>query len=135
MPIIKCGNNRIAADDPELDDTHVQVVWIGRSEDGIHGTIFHGPLEPIENYEEAVAWAVEMAPYMVQPLYVVPLTGAQVLGTEQVQRGFEKLTPWERGELRQLLVATLAQIMRDCDDPIVRADAHEVLVQLRVVKE
>lgn len=133
MPIIKCGDNRVAADEPEADDTHVQVMWFGPPQDGRHRKVFEGPLEPVENFEAAVAWAVEMAPQMVFPLYVVPLTGTDAVRTEQFRRGFSSLTAWERGELRREVVAMLASVMRDCDDPVVRADAHDVLVQMRVV--
>ncbi|MES3098947.1 hypothetical protein [Sphingomonas faeni] len=70
---------------------------------------------------------------MVYPLYVVPLTGAHALRTEQAQRAFANLTDHQRGELRRDVAGMLARIMRDCDDPVVRADAHEVLVQLRIV--
>lgn len=133
MPIIKCGDNRVVTDEPEADDTHVHVVWFGPSQDGVHRKIFEGPLEPVENFEAAVTWAVEMAPQMVFPLYVVPLTGAHALRTEQAQRAFANLTDQQRGELRRDVTGMLARVMRDCEDPVVRADAHEVLVQMRVV--
>jgi hypothetical protein len=134
MPIIRCGDNRVIADEPEADDTHVRVVWFGPSQDGKHRKVFHGPLEPAENYEAAVTWAVEMAPQIVFPLYVVPLTGAQVFRTEEAQRAFDGMTNQQRGELRREVLTTLARVMRDCDDPVVRADAHEVLVQMGVVR-
>lgn len=43
------------------------------------------------------------------------------------------LTDQQRGRLRQHVVATLAAVMRDCDDPVVRSDAYEVLLQMKVV--
>lgn len=135
MPIITCGDNRVAADEPEADDTHVRVVWFGPSQDGRHRKVFEGPLELAEDYDAAVAWAVEMAPMMAFPLYVVPLTAAQVLRTEQAQRGVAALTDQQRGELRREVLSMLARVMRGCDDPVVRADAHEVLVQMRVVTD
>jgi len=134
MPIIKCEENRVAADEPGPDDTHVRIIWFGPSQDGAHRKIFEGPLEPIGNYEDAVSWAVQKAAQMVFPLYVVPMTGAEVLRTEKVQRGFATLTHQQRGELRREVLTMLTRIMRDCDDPVVRADAHEVLVQMRVVR-
>lgn len=135
MPIIKCGVNRVAADKPGPDDTHVRVVWFGPSQDGKHRKVFEGPLEPAENFEAAVTWAVEMAAQMVFPLYVVPLTAAEVLRTEQAPRAFGGLTDQQRGELRRDVTGMLVRVMRDCDDPAVRADAHEVLVQMRVVTD
>lgn len=133
MPIIKTENNRVAADLPGPDDTHVQVVWFGPSQDGLHRKQFEGPLLPIEQFDQAVAWARELADQMVHPLYVVPLTGIEALRSEQFQRGVASLTDQQRGRLRQHVVATLAAVMRDCDDPVVRSDAYEVLLQMKVV--
>ncbi len=45
----------------------------------------------------------------------------------------DSLTDQQRGRLRQHVVATLAAVMRDCDDPVVRSDAYEVLLQMKVV--
>lgn len=134
MPIIKCGTNRVAADEPEDDHTHVQVFWFGPPTDGVHRRVFEGPLEPIEMYEEAVAWACEMAEQMVHPLYVLPMTGAEVLQKPQVQRVLAELTPQQRGELRREVVTMLVDIMRDCHDRRVRADAHAVLVDFGVIR-
>lgn len=135
MPIIKVGSNRVAADDPGPDDTHVQVVWFGPgNEDGQHRKVFEGPVEPVENYEAVVAWAVEMASQMIYPLYVVPMTGVDVLRTVGVRDAVASLTDQQRGELRQHMVTTLANVMRDCDAPTVRADAYEVLQQMKVVR-
>lgn len=135
MPIIQSGRNRVAADDPEPADTHVQVVWFGpATEDGQRRKVFEGLVEPVENYEAVVAWAVEMASQMVYPLYVVPMTGVDVLRTDEVRDAVADLTDQQRGKLRQLMVTTLANVMRDCDDPAVRADAYEVLQQMKVVQ-
>ena len=133
MPIIKVDGNRVAADEPGPDDTHVRVVWFGPPQDGLHLKIFEGPLQRIEDYDAAVAWAVEMAAQMVHPLYVVPLSGVEALRTDEMQDAVAGLTDQQRGELRRHVAATLARIMRDCDDPIVRADAHAVLIQMKVV--
>lgn len=134
MPIIKCGDNRVVIDEePTADHTHVRVVWFGYSTDGKRRVAIEGPLEPIEDYEAAVNCAVGMAEMMVFPLYIVPMTGVEVLRTEQAQQAFANLTDQQRGELRRDVTGMLARVMRNCDDPVVRADAHEVLVQLRVV--
>jgi hypothetical protein len=39
----------------------------------------------------------------------------------------------ERGELRRMIVTTAAEVMRDCDDPEMRADMFDVLRQLEVI--
>ncbi len=41
----------------------------------------------------------------------------------------------ERGELRRMIVTTAAEVMRDCDDPEIRADMFDVLRQLKVTYE
>ena len=38
-----------------------------------------------------------------------------------------------RGELRRMIVPTAAEVMRDCDDPEIRADMFDVLRQPKVV--
>jgi hypothetical protein len=134
MPVFKTANNRVVADEPECDDTHVRVVWFGPPQDGLHMKIFHGPALPAEDYDDAVEWARSMADQMVYPLYVVPMTGVEVMRTEQMQRGVANLTDEQRWELRQEMIAMLAKVMRDCDDPVVRADAHEILAQMKVVR-
>lgn len=127
-------HGRVAADEPGPDDTHVQVVWFGPPQDGLHRKIFEGPVEPIENYDAVVAWATEMAGQMVYPLYVVPMTGAQALRTERLRQDVASLTNQQRGELRREIVATLANVMRDSDDPAIRADAYKVLKDMKVVR-
>lgn len=127
------SSGRVAADVPGPDDTHVQVVWFGPPQDGLHRKIFEGPVEPIENYAEVLAWAHEMSTQMVYPLYVVPMTGAEALRTEQMKRGVANLTDQQRGELRREVVATLTTVMRDSDDPAVRADAYDILKEMKLI--
>ena len=134
MPTFKHGANKVVADEPEPRDVFVRVTWFGPPQDGKHLKQFHGPILPIYRYDEAVAWAREMAEQMVFPLYVLPLTGVEVLRTEQVQRGVANLTDQQRGELRRLLVTTLAEVMRDCAKPDVRAAAFDVLAEMGVVQ-
>ena len=45
-----------------------------------------------------------------------------------------KWTPAQRWELHQIAVNSLLEIMRDCDDPKVRADAFAVLVKMGVAQ-
>lgn len=127
-------HGRVAADEPGPDDTHVQVVWFGPPQDGLHRKIFEGPVEPIENYDAVVAWATEMSKAMVYPLYVVPMTGVQALRTERLRQGVANMTGQQLGELRREVVVTLANVMRDSDDPAIRADAYEVLKDMKVVR-
>ena len=134
MPVFKTANNKVVADEPEADDLFVHVVWHGPHEDGRHLVAFEGPLEPISEYQRTIDWAIEMAPFMRFPLYVVPLRAQDAMRTERIKRAVERLTDQERGALRRMVVATLAEVMRDCDDPDVRADAYDALVDMKVVR-
>ena len=135
MPTYKHGGNRVVADEPEARDAFVQVTWFGPSQDGKHRKQFHGPVLPIDRYDEAVAWAREMAEQMVFPLYVVPLTVEQACPREQLERAFASMNDQELGELRQLVVTTCAEVMRDCDEVEVRQEAFGVLAKMGVVQQ
>ena len=128
------AHGRVAADTPGPDDEFVQVVWFGPPQDGLHRKVFEGPVEPIENYEAVLAWATEMSKAMVYSLYVVPMTGVEVLRTERMRQGVANLTDQQRGELRREMVATLVNVMRVSDDPAIRADAYKVLEDMKVVR-
>lgn len=134
MPVHKTQNNRVIADDPEPDDLFVQVVWHGPDEDGRHLREFEGPPWPIEEYDKTIQWAVGIADQMRFPIYVVPMRGVDVMRTERVKQAVLRLTDQERGELRRVVVATLAEVLRDCDDPDVRADAYDVLLDMKVIR-
>jgi hypothetical protein len=134
MPVFKTERNRVVADDPEPDDLFVQVVWHGPDEDGRHLRIFQGPPWPIKEYEKTIEWAVGIADQMRSPLYVVPLRAVDLMRTERVKQAVARLTDQERGELRRVVVATLAEVMRDCDDPDVRANAYDLLLDMKVIR-
>lgn len=133
MPVIKTQNNRVIADDPEPDDLFVQVTWHGPDEDGRHLRAFDGQVLPIERYQAAIDWAVAMADQLRFPLYVVPMRGVDALRTESVKRAMANLTDQQRGELRHLIVTTMAEVMRDSDEPNVRAEAFSILIKMGVI--
>jgi hypothetical protein len=54
--------------------------------------------------------------------------------SERVKQAITGLTDQERGELRRVVVSTLAAVMRDCDDPDVRADAYDLLLDMKVIR-
>jgi hypothetical protein len=134
VPVFKTNTNRVVADDPEADDLFVRVTWHGSADDRGHLRPFNGPVLPIEEYRAAVDWAVGIADQMRFPLYVVPMTGLDALRTDSLRRAVGNLTHQQRGELRQLVVATCAEIMRDCDDADVRGAAFDILSDMGVVK-
>ena len=134
MSVIRTKTNMVCAAEPEEDDLFVQLVWHGPDEDGRHLRAFECPPQPIEEYQSTVDWAVGMADQMRFPLYVVPLRAVDVMQTEQVKQAILRLSDQERGELRRMVVATLAEVMRDCDAPNVRADAYDVLLDMKVIR-
>lgn len=135
MPVYKTQQNRVIADDPEPDDHWVQVVWHGPPEEGErHCREFEGPAWPIEEYERTIQWAVGIADQMRFPLYVVPLRAKDLMRTERVKQAVASLTDQERGELRRVVVATLVEVMRDCDDTKVRAEAYDLLLDMKVIR-
>jgi hypothetical protein len=135
MPVIKTSNNRVVADDPEPSDAFVQVAWFGSAEYGSRKGVFHTRPQPIEEYQDAVDWAVSMADQMAHPLYVVPMRFGDVISRERLQQAFDSMTGQERGELRRLVVTTAAEVMRDCDEVQVREEAFGVLAKMGVVEQ
>jgi hypothetical protein len=135
VSVIRTKSNMVVAYEPEPDNHWVQVVWHGPPEEGTrYCREFEGPPWPIEDYQACVDWAVDMADQMKFPLYVVPMRAQDVMSTTRVRHAIANLTDQERGELRRVVVATLAEVMRDCDDPDVRASAYDLLTDMKVVR-
>ena len=70
------------------------------------------------------------------PLYVVPLSHDDILHTGRWNPYAEMLAilnDQERGEMRQMAVASMCELMRDCHDREVRAEAYDILTQLKVI--
>lgn len=90
----------------------------------------------IDRYQAAVDWAVGMADQMAFPIEIVTLTAEEFLKRrrEQLERGLAAMSDQERGALRGDVVKAVVEVMRDCDETEVRADACDVLVKLGVVK-
>ena len=51
-----------------------------------------------------------------------------------MKRTVANLTDHERGELRRLVAAAMAEVMRDCDNFDVRSDAYKVLIEMKVIR-
>lgn len=70
------------------------------------------------------------------PIYVVPLSQNDILRTKRwtpYAAMLANLNDQERGQLRRDVVNSMCEIMRDCDDWEVRAGAHDILTQLKVI--
>ncbi len=134
MAIIETQRNRVYA--YELtDDVFLRVGWAAPG-DGQHLRTITLPYQPISTYWDTVAWAVSIADQMAYPIHVVPLNYDDIRNTgrfKPICEAVASMTDQERGEMHQMAIATCAEVMRDCDDQYIRADAYDVLVQLKVV--
>lgn len=136
MTIINTARNRVYACEPQPDDVLVQVGWKAPHDDGVHLRGIALPCRPISEYKAALDWAVGIADQMAHPLYVVPLNHNDILHTDRWKPYAEmlaNLNDQERGQLRRDVVNSMVEIMRDCDDWHVRADAYDILTQLKVI--
>jgi hypothetical protein len=123
MTTITTQWNRVITEAPEPDDVLVQVILFGKGD--TPGTVAGRSLRylPISAYQECLDWAVAIADQMARPLYVVPLNHNDILRTDRWNPYAEMLATLndqERGELRQRAVASMCELMRDCDDFEVR---------------
>lgn len=137
MPIIQTERNSVHAHARGDDDVFVRVSWVGYDEEG-ERVLRHLRYEPITEYQAAVDWAVSMADQMAHPLHVVPFNGDDMREPSRFQPICDAvaiMTDQERGEMRQVVVTTCCEVMRDCDDPVIRADMFNVLRQLKVTYE
>jgi hypothetical protein len=135
VSVIRTKTNMVCAYEPEDDDLFVQVTWHGPPDEGSNYLRpFHGPLEPIDQYEATVNWAVSMAHQMRFPLHVVPFRAQDVMKTKTMQDAIARLSDHDRGELRRIMAAAMAEVMRDCDDPAIRADAYDLLLDMKVIR-
>lgn len=136
MTMITTQRNHVVTEAPEPDDVLVQVILFGEGD--TPGTVRGRSLRylPISAYQECLDWALGIADQMARPLYVVPLNHSDILNTGRWSPFADMLATLndqERGALRRLAVTTCCDIMRDCDDWQVRADAHDILTQLKVI--
>lgn len=135
MTIINTERNRVHAHAIGDDDVFVRVSFIGYDEAGARVTR-HLRYEPITEYQRAVDWAVSMADLMAHPIHVVPLNADDMRVPSRfdpICAAVASMTDQERGEMRRVVVTTCAEVMRDCDDWRVRADAYDILRQLKVI--
>lgn len=137
MTTITTARNKVVTDDPEADDVMVYVGWTGPTDDPRVRRAISTRYMPITAYQECLDWAVAIADQFSHPLYVVPLNHNDILNTGRwtpFADMLATLNDQERGELRQTAIATCCEIMRDCDEWHVRADAHDILTQLKVLR-
>lgn len=133
---IQTTRNVVITEQPEAEDVLVRVSLTVPGDEPGRLTVRHLPYQPISDYQKAVDWAVSMADKMAYPIHVVPLSHNDIFRTARWTpfRDFiAGMNDQERGELRRIIVTTAAEVMRDCDDPEIRADMFDVLCKLKVV--
>lgn len=133
--IIQTERNRVHAHAIGDDDVFVRVSLLGYDETGAR-VAHHLPYQPIGDYQAAVDWAVSTADQMAHPLHVVPLNHRDILFTarfDPMRAAIQSMNDQERGAMRRDVVNSMCEVLRDCDDWEVRADAYDVLTQLKVI--
>lgn len=135
---IQTTRNVVITEQPEPDDVFVSISLLGPGDEpGVCHPRSLG-YEPVSNYQAAVDWAVSMADQFAKPIYVVPLNHRDILLTgrfDPMRAAIQNMTDQERGKMRRAVVTTCCEVMRDCDDPEIRADMFHVLRQLKVTYE
>ncbi|WP_313041644.1 hypothetical protein [Sphingobium yanoikuyae] len=136
MPIIRTERNYVHAHAIGDDDVFVRASFFGYDEAG-NRVLHHMPYRGIEEYQAEVDWAVSMADRMAHPLYVVPFSYDDMLvsGRFDPLCKAARMTDQERGQMRRGIIKSMIEVLRDCDDWRVRADAYDILVQLKVTYE
>lgn len=71
-----------------------------------------------------------MADQMARPIHIAPISAAEFV--KKHRERLAQLDHQQRGALRQVAVKTMLEVLRDCDDPEVRVQAHGVLTTLGV---
>lgn len=134
---IQTSRNCVITEEPEPDDVFVRISLLTPGDEP--GTPHPHCLryQPISEYQAAVDWAVSIADQMAHRIYVVPLSYSDIRNTDRftpISDAVASMTDQERGAMRQIVVTTCAEVMRDCDDPAIRADMFDVLRQLKVIR-
>ncbi|HQS96827.1 MAG: hypothetical protein B7X90_14640 [Novosphingobium sp. 17-62-19] len=134
---IQTTRNVVITEQPEPDDVLVRVSLMVPGDEPGTRSVRHLPYQPVSEYQEAVDWAVGMADSMAYPIHVVPLSHNDIFRTKRwdpFREFIAGMNDQERGELRHMIVTTAAEVMRDSDDPEIRADMFHVLRQLKVIR-
>lgn len=136
MTTITTQRNKVITEEPEHDDVLVRVSLMAPGDEPGTRTVRHLPYQPVSEYDEAVAWAVLIADQLAYPIHVVPLSYSDVRNTgrfKPICDAVASMDDQQRGDMRQVVVTTACSVMRDCDDPEIRAGMFDLLRQLKVI--
>lgn len=131
MTTITTQRNKVITEAPEPNDVMVEVILFGEGD--TRGTVCARKLRhlPITHYQECLDWAVAIADQMARPVYVVPLNHNDIFRTKRwdpYREAIACMGHQERRELRRMIVTTAAEVMRDSDNPEIRADMFDILI-------
>lgn len=137
MTTIATQRNKVITEQPEPDDVMVEVILFGEGD--TPGTVCGRKLlqQPITHYQECLDWALGIADQMARPIYVVPLNHSDIFNTKRwapYRDCIANMNDQQWGELRRDIVKSMCEVMRDCDDWQVRADAYDILTKLKVIR-
>lgn len=136
MTTITTQRNKVITEAPEADDVFVETVLFGEGD--TPGTLCGRRLRyaPISEYQAAVDWAVSIADQMAHRIYVVPISYDDIRNTDRwhpLHAAVASMNDQERGAMRRDVVNSMCEVLRDCDDWQVRANAYDILAQLKVI--
>jgi len=124
------GGNKVIQLPPSPDDIFVVTLLFGK-------VMF---CQPIAEYQKAVRVAEGFIRRVRPPrpitLKVLSVTGAEASTMMQIDPAtlFADQTPEEEAQLRGLVVARCKDALRDNNDPAVRNDAYDLLINLGELK-
>ena len=123
MAIIKTERNHVYALEAMEGDCWVRTLVNGR-------TLL---TEHIDQYQAAVDWAVSIADQFEHAIHIVPINPDDFMRSDgdKLERRLAEMPPEQRHALRQEVVTAMAEVMRDCHDPAIRAEAFDVLAKMK----
>ena len=136
MAIIETQRNSVHFEEPEPDDVVIEVSLLAPTGDGKHTRPISLGWFPVWGFQEWVDWAVGMADHMARPIYILPLSFNDIFRTgrfKPYRELLQHLTEQEWGEIRQYLIGNCVELMRDGDEPTMRANAINVLISLKAL--
>lgn len=137
MAIIRTKRNSVHVEEPEADDVVIEVSFVVPDNDGKHSRPRDLGWFPVSDFQEWVDWAIGMADKMARPIYILPLSHNDIFRTarfEPYRKLLENLTEQEWCEMREFMIANCAELMRDCNNPAIRANVYDTLVQLEAFR-
>jgi hypothetical protein len=128
MSIIRTKRNHVSAYEPLDRDIMVETLLTFGT--GSNSCRFL-TVQPIDRYQAAVDWAVSIADQFELPIQVVPIDVIDFVSLFRTrgERGLPSMTP----ELWRDVATTCAEVMRDCNDPAIRAKLFDLLVKMKIV--